>query len=275
MASHAEAATKDKIKLLQDSLPCSCEKCKLAAENSELSENDEIFLNCNDDRCRRFLIGCKGDVGKAAHILTGSLIWRHKFQADDAIVDTPEALQREELLQTALPYCYQNHVDKHGNTIYIESTGLCDVEKMLKIGTEPFLKNHVRINEKCIDSKTGKRLVILDLLGLNSSMLGSGGFALLKKMIDLDQRHYPESMYKMFIINAPWLLSTAFEVVKPWLDPMTLSKIQILGEDYKEILLKDIGIDQLPFYLGGKCVRTSNSTIQIAHLLIQLLTILQ
>ena len=178
-------------------------------------------------------------------------------------------------MQTALPYCYQNHVDKHGNTIYIESTGLCDVEKMLKIGAEPFLKNHVRINEKCIDSKTGKRLVILDLLGLNSSMLGSGGFALLKKMIDLDQRHYPESMYKMFIINAPWLLSTAFEVVKPWLDPMTLSKIQILGEDYKEILLKDIGIDQLPFYLGGKCVRTSNSTIQIAHLLIQLLTILQ
>ena len=146
---------------------------------------------------------------------------------------------------------------------------------MLKIGAEPFLKNHVRINEKCIDSKTGKRLVILDLLGLNSSMLGSGGFALLKKMIDLDQRHYPESMYKMFIINAPWLLSTAFEVVKPWLDPMTLSKIQILGEDYKEILLKDIGIDQLPFYLGGKCVRISNSTIRFAHLLIQLLTILQ
>ena len=46
----------------------------------------------------------------------------------------------------------------------------------------------------------------------------------LKQMIDLDQRHYPESMYKMFIINSPWLLSTAFEVVKPWLDPMTLSK---------------------------------------------------
>ena len=52
----------------------------------------------------RFLIGCKGDVGKAAHILTGSLIWRYTTKADEAIKDTEEAKKREELIQSALPY---------------------------------------------------------------------------------------------------------------------------------------------------------------------------
>ena len=240
----------NKVALLKEQVPCTCEKCKLSMEKNSLN-NDYICKVCTDDRCSRFLIGCKGDVGKAAHILTGSLIWRYTTKADEAIKDTEEAKKREELIQSALPYTYNNLFDKLGNAIYIEMTGLCDVNKMLEIGAEEFLTNHIRVNEKCIKNKTGKRLVILDLIGLNASMLGGSGFGLLKQMIDLDQRHYPESMYKTFIINAPWLLSTAFEIVKPWLDPLTLTKIHILGEGYMETLREHIELDQLPRYLGG------------------------
>ena len=244
---------KTPLERLKGSVPCGCERCKqlIAEKNAPIS----VFEACTDDRFSKFLRGCKGDVGKAAHVLTGSLVWRHEVKADDAANDSDQAAEREERIQAALPYVYTGYEDKRGHTVYIEMTGLCDVPRMLEIGAETFLANHVRVNEKCLNNKTGMRLAILDLTGLNSSMMGPSGFQLMKKMIDLDQRHYPESLYKFYIVNAPWLLSTAFEIVKPWLDPISLEKIEILGENFKDVLLQEIDAGQLPKHLGGTCQR--------------------
>ena len=42
-------------------------------------------------------------------------------------------------------------------------------------------------------------------------------------------------------------------LVKPWLDPVTVNKIQILGSDYKKTLLEQIPPENLPQFLGGTC----------------------
>ena len=70
------------------------------------------------------------------------------------------------------------------------------------------------------------------------------------KIID---NHYPECMGKFYIINAPFVFSTMWSFVKPWLDATTAAKIDILGSTYKDKLLAQIDADNLPKEFGGNC----------------------
>jgi phosphatidylinositol/phosphatidylcholine transfer protein len=69
----------------------------------------------------------------------------------------------------------------------------------------------------------------------------------------IGQDRYPESMGKFYIINAPYLFSTVWSFIKGWLDEVTVSKIHILGRDYKNQLLEQIPAENLPKDLGGTC----------------------
>ena len=57
----------------------------------------------------------------------------------------------------------------------------------------------------------------------------------------------------MYIINAPWGFSTAFSVVKKFLDPVTVAKIHILGAGYQKELLAQVPAENLPKMFGGTC----------------------
>ncbi|WWC70462.1 uncharacterized protein I206_104413 [Kwoniella pini CBS 10737] len=60
-------------------------------------------------------------------------------------------------------------------------------------------------------------------------------------------------MGHMFIINAPYLFSTVWSLIKPWLDEATVRKIHILGKGYKTELQQYISPENLPSDLGGNC----------------------
>lgn len=59
------------------------------------------------------------------------------------------------------------------------------------------------------------------------------------------------SLCQHFIINAPFIFSAIWRVVRGWLDPVTAQKIQILGSNYQETLLAEIAPEQLPVEYGG------------------------
>lgn len=60
-------------------------------------------------------------------------------------------------------------------------------------------------------------------------------------------------MGKFYIINSPWGFSTAWSLVKGWLDEATVAKIHILSSDYKKVLLEQVPAESLPSFLGGSC----------------------
>jgi len=69
----------------------------------------------------------------------------------------------------------------------------------------------------------------------------------------IGQDRYPESMGKFYIINAPWAFSAVWSVIKPWLDEVTVGKIDIVGSAYKDKLLSQIPKENLPKEFGGMC----------------------
>jgi hypothetical protein len=52
------------------------------------------------------------------------------------------------------------------------------------------------------------------------------------------QDNYPEILGNMFIINAPFLFTGIWAIVKVWIDDKTKEKIKILGSSYKKELLQ-------------------------------------
>ena len=53
------------------------------------------------------------------------------------------------------------------------------------------------------------------------------------------------------IVNAPWVFTGIWAIVKNFLDEKTRKKIQIVGGSYKKELLKYVDEDQLADFLGG------------------------
>lgn len=93
---------------------------------------------------------------------------------------------------------------------------------------------------------------ILDLQGVSLS-----NFYRVKDYVSeaskIGQDRYPEIMGRFYIINAPWAFSAVWAMIKPWLDEVTVSKIEILGSAYKDKLLAQIPAENLPKDIGGTC----------------------
>lgn len=60
-------------------------------------------------------------------------------------------------------------------------------------------------------------------------------------------------MGQLAIINAPSSFTFIWSFVKPWLSKETVDKVDILGKDYKDVLLQLVDADNLPAILGGNC----------------------
>lgn len=151
-----------------------------------------------------------------------------------------------------------------GRPIYIESLGGIDLTEMYKItSAERMLQNLAVEYELVADPrlpacsrKAGKLLetccTIMDLKGVSITRVPQV-YSYVRQASVISQNYYPERLGKLYMINAPWGFSTVWSVVKGWLDPVTVSKINILGGSYKSELLKQIPPENLPVAYGGVC----------------------
>jgi len=72
-----------------------------------------------------------------------------------------------------------------------------------------------------------------------------------KTVMTDEQFMYPESLYRLLVVNCPPSFMMLWKVVSTVLDPKVLEKIKILGTDFLDEMLKDIAIDQIPQRYGG------------------------
>lgn len=60
-------------------------------------------------------------------------------------------------------------------------------------------------------------------------------------------------MGNCLVINAPYVFSGVWAVVKGFLDERTRKKIRIIGGGYRKVLLEFIDDEDIPSFIGGKC----------------------
>ncbi|CAK7323885.1 unnamed protein product [Dovyalis caffra] len=211
----------------------------------------------------RFLKAREFNIDKTIQMWEEMINWRKEY-GTDTILEDFEFEELEEVLQH-YPQGYHG-VDKEGRPVYIERLGKAHPSRLMRITTiERYLKYHVQEFERAIQEKfpacsiAAKRRIcltttILDVQGLGVKNFTRTAATLLGAMTKIDNSYYPETLHRMFVVNAgPGFKKMLWPAAQKFLDAKTIAKIQVLDPKSLHKLLEVIDSSQLPDFLGGSC----------------------
>ncbi|KAE8726860.1 Phosphatidylinositol/phosphatidylcholine transfer protein SFH13 [Hibiscus syriacus] len=157
-------------------------------------------------------------------------------------------------------------VDKEGRPVYIERLGKAHPSRLMRITTiDRYMKYHVQEFERLHLEKfpacsvAAKRQIcstttILDVQGLGVKNFSRTAANLLAAMTKTDNSYYPETLHRMYIVNAgPGFKRMLWPAAQKFLDAKTIGKINVLEPKSLGRLLETIDHSQLPDFLGGSC----------------------
>lgn len=67
------------------------------------------------------------------------------------------------------------------------------------------------------------------------------------------QTHYPQSLYRMLLINAAFYFEAPWSIMKAFIDADAAAKIDVLGSSFMDKLEAIVPAASVPGYLGGSC----------------------
>ncbi|KAG0748819.1 hypothetical protein G6F57_003908 [Rhizopus arrhizus] len=253
-------------------------------------ELNQVEYNLTDEYLEQFLIARSWNVDGAKDQLLKTIEWRKANQIDfhpvatkdnklpvlyavrgyDSIPDSnlesvPGVSEAVLRINKYMGGTCLHKIDREGCPVYIERLGYHEAKDIAKnVKIEEVEGYHLACNEflhrvvmKDCSKKAGRPInretVIFDCTGMGWRQLHMPALNFIRAIADCDQKYYPETLNKFFLVNAPSAFVYVWKIVKAWLDPGTIAKIQILGSDYKDALLKQIPSENLPSFLGGEC----------------------
>merc|ERR1712031_16435 len=77
----------------------------------------------------------------------------------------------------------------------------------------------------------------------------------IKKVMDIGSNMFPESVWKLYVIDTPMMLRGGWSIVKPWVHPVTQAKVNIMNKPsaakYKMMKIDGFKLEDLPESFGG------------------------
>ncbi|KAL6975179.1 hypothetical protein U1Q18_023974 [Sarracenia purpurea var. burkii] len=201
----------------------------------------------------RFLKAREGDVSEACRMLMECLNWRIQNQIDDILAkpiiptDLYRAVRNSQLLG-------MSGYTKKGIPVIAIGVGLSTYDKA---SIHCYVQSHIQMNEfrdrvilpsatKMFGRHINTCVKVLDMTGLKLSALNQ--IKLLRVISTIDDLNYPEKTDTYYIVNAPYVFSACWKVVKPLLQERTRNKVQVLPGCGADELLEIMDYASLPHF---------------------------
>uniref|UniRef100_A0A7C8YGY1 CRAL-TRIO domain-containing protein n=1 Tax=Opuntia streptacantha TaxID=393608 RepID=A0A7C8YGY1_OPUST len=201
----------------------------------------------------RFLKARDWNVDKAHKMLIDCLNWRVQNEIDNILAKPiiPDDLYRK-IRESQL--VGMSGYSKEGLPVIAVGVGNSTYDKA---SVHYYVQSHIQMNEYRdrvilpLSSKQSGRPIttcvkVLDMTGLKLSALNQ--IKILTVISTIDDLNYPEKTDTYYIVNAPYIFSACWKVVKPLLQERTRKKIQVLQGCGKDELLKIMDYDSLPHF---------------------------
>ncbi|RXG53048.1 SEC14-like protein 2 [Armadillidium vulgare] len=204
---------------------------------------------------------------KEKDILKESLDFRKEWKIDEISEWTPP-----EVLKKYFPIGFAG-CDKEGAPVIIISVGNMDIRGLISSSSnENIIKYNIQVFEKVLEiwrtkSRDLEKPIRRGVFILDLEHFSLGDFTwkpalnLMLKGTKIYEANYPEVMKYTFVINAPKTHTVVYNIAKPFLHANTIKRIKIYGKKgWKEDLLKEIDVDQLPVHWGGTMTDPDGNT---------------
>ncbi|KAL3508350.1 hypothetical protein ACH5RR_027751 [Cinchona calisaya] len=218
----------------------------------------------------RFLKAREGNVSKAHTMLIDCLNWRIQNDIDNMLAkpiiptDLYRGLRDSHLIG-------MSGYSKEGLPVIAIGVGLSTFDKA---SIHYYVQSHIQMNEyrdrvilPSASKKFGRHIStcikVLDMTGLKLSALNH--IKLLTVISTIDDLNYPEKTDTYYIVNAPYIFSACWKVVRPLLQERTRKKIQVLSGSGRDELLKIMDYASLPHFCkkegSGSARYSGNGTV--------------
>ncbi|KAJ6559210.1 CRAL TRIO domain-containing protein [Mycena vulgaris] len=234
-------------------------------EEGILNEGDTI--GTDDETLLRYLRARKFNLAQSKTMITNAQEWRKTFHGVGidklySEIDPFDYPGREAVFDCWPLYFHKT--DKKGRPLNIHTLAGVDFPKLYQQMTPEDHWNSLIVNAECLPREIlpvssrqagrpiGTVLVIVDLKGFSLGKFWQMK-TLARNSFQISQDYFPETMGQLAIVNAPSSFAFIWSIIKGWLSKETAEKVDILGSDYKKVLLDLIDADALPSTLGGNC----------------------
>jgi len=238
MAAEDEPPTLTQIEIIRNEV-----KDRVSKEAIEVYDQRDLDeLMANDFYVSRFWIHAffipGNRIENTVNLVLGTFKWRKEF----GVNDIRETDLDQELLEKGSLY-YHNR-DKLGCRLLmfcIRKHGR-DASK-----TEEMKKMLIYILERLDKEEKGKRITII----FDSEAAGLSNFdlELVKFLIHVLISYYPNFVNKILVFEMPWILNTAWKVIKSLLPPPAVARIKFVN---KTTIKNLISSSSLPLSWGGE-----------------------
>ncbi|KAL5574854.1 hypothetical protein UlMin_016553 [Ulmus minor] len=249
--------SQEAIKMLEALMDQVDEPLKKTFENVHQGYRPETLV--------RFLRARDGNVPKAHKMLVDCLNWRIQNEIDNILSkpivpnDLYRAVRDSQLIGVS-------GYSREGLPVFAIGVGLSTFDKA---SVHYYVQSHIQINEyrdrvvlPTASKKHGRPITtcvkVLDMTGLKLSALSQ--IKLLTIISTIDDLNYPEKTNTYYIVNAPYIFSACWKVVKPLLQERTRKKVQVLPGCGREELLKIMDYASLPHFCRREGSGSSRSS---------------
>jgi hypothetical protein len=195
----------------------------------------------------RFSKARKYDVKRTAEMWKNMLAWRKEFETDS--IEEDFNFTEIDKVRNYYPQGYHG-VDKEGRPVYIERIGKIHAHGLMEVTTlDRYLKYHVQEFEKLLNLKfpacsvaanqhIDTTTTILDVAGVGLKNFSKPARDLIVALQRVDNDNYPETLARLFIVNAGPGFKMLWGTIKGFLDPNTAAKIHVYSSiQYSRSLL--------------------------------------
>ncbi|XP_018336183.1 CRAL-TRIO domain-containing protein C3H8.02 [Agrilus planipennis] len=178
----------------------------------------------NEFSIRRYLKAFKTTDAAFQGILKTNK-WRKEYGVDQLTNETPTVVSNMKANKARV----LRHRDLQGRPIiYIPVKYHSSTDRDIDELTKFIVFCLEEASKKCFEEVIDNFCIIFDLKDFN---LGCMDYQVLKNLIWLFSRHYPERLGVCLILNSSAVFSGCWAIIKGWLDENTANKVKFIGSE--------------------------------------------